>query len=118
MNLAALEIGRRGYEYVTQHILHTKQPMKNIIFPETVLFNDSFKQSMEELEYDESEFRNWKSFFIKIKKTGKMYRRRIGDVESPVMTRFYSKQSKVKQRPLMYEGNRPVINTCQRNKIS
>ena len=95
MNLAAREIGRRGYEFVSQHIIHTKQPMKNVVFPDIVLFTDSFKKSMEELQYDESEFRGWKSFFTKVTKTGKMYRRKLGDIKSPGMTRFYSKQSKV-----------------------
>ena len=95
MNMAALEIGRRGYEFVTQHILHTKQPMKNIIFPEIVLFNTSFEQSMEELGYNECEFRGWKSFFIKVTKSGTMYRRKLGDIKSPGMSRFYSKQAEV-----------------------
>lgn len=42
MVLASLEIGRRGFETITQRIEHTRPIMKNIIFPDILLFETSF----------------------------------------------------------------------------
>ena len=77
MNIAALEIGRRAFEFTTQYITKTRPIKKNVVFPETTLFRNSIDISMEEIGLENTKFSNWKSMFIKITKSGTMYRRTI-----------------------------------------
>ena len=118
MNLAALELGRRGFELISQRIEHTRPEKKNIIFPEVCLFKESFDESMEEFGLKDYEFKNWKSLYVKITKSGTMYRRKLEDCQSSRMTRFYSKGTEVMHRPLVYKRNMPVYKDEHRNKCS
>ena len=69
---------------------------------------------MEEIGKSDMQFGNWKAMFIKITKSGTMYRRGIGDIQSPssvALRPFRSKQSGCLERPLIYDRNMPVIQT-------
>lgn len=48
MCLAAFEISRRGYEFYNQYIIKTKQPNKNIIFPDLNGLKHLYIKSLEE----------------------------------------------------------------------
>ena len=48
MVLSSIEIGRRGYEFSSQHIDKTKNKKKNIVFPDISDFDDLYTKSLEE----------------------------------------------------------------------
>lgn len=77
MNLAAMELSRRGFEYYTQHVAQRRaiNTRKNIVFADPHLFQKSLAVSKEELGIDIRRSCDWKKQFTRISKTGTMYRR-------------------------------------------
>ena len=82
MCLAAVEISRRGYEFLHQFIRKDRPKRKNIIFADIQLFSTSIRKSMEETGLEEKQGEDAKTLFnriLKANKGGTMYRRRIED---------------------------------------
>jgi len=81
MNLAAMEISRRGFELYTQHIAQRRavNTRKNVIFSEPHLFKESLNVSEEEIgtAIGVQHSCDWKKRFIHFSKAGTMYRRYI-----------------------------------------
>lgn len=74
--LSSIEIGRRGYEFVQQYILKTKEKTKNIVFPSIEKFNERILKSLEEFKIQES-FKSWIEMFSWFKKNSEGYRFRV-----------------------------------------
>lgn len=81
MNLAAMELSRRGFEYYTQHVAQRRaiNTRKNIVFADPHLFQKSLAVSEEEIGIDIRRSCDWKKQFCRISKTGTMYRRYLPD---------------------------------------
>lgn len=89
MCLAALEIGRRGYEFSHQYLLKDQPIKKNIIFPEIKLFQESIHQSLEELKID-FKFNSLVDLYKQIKNTKLRYRVQL-DENKAVFSKFSTK---------------------------
>ena len=81
MNLAAMEISRRGFELYTQHIAQRRavNTRKNVIFSDPHLFKESLNVSEEEIgtAISVQHSCDWKKRFTYFSKAGTMYRRYI-----------------------------------------
>ena len=90
MCLAALEIGRRSYEFNLQYIKKTKEKKKNIIFPEVKLFQKQIEQALEEIGYI-VKFDGLKELYYLIKNSKVKYRVPLS--EEQAVFRFNSQKS-------------------------
>ena len=73
MCLAAIELGRRGFEFYHQYILKDKQEEKNIIFDDSKFAKRKVCQSLEELSLP-FEFTTMSDTLYKIKNSKRTYR--------------------------------------------
>ena len=78
MVLASMEIGRRGYEFSSQHIDKTKDKKKNIVFPDISDFDDLYTKSLEEFSIKEK-LDSLLALYSYIKNTKMTYRVPISD---------------------------------------
>lgn len=78
MVLASIEIGRRGYEFSSQHIDKTKDKKKNIVFPDISDFDDLYTKSLEEFSIKEK-LDSLLALYSYIKNAKIMYRVPISD---------------------------------------
>lgn len=90
MCLAALEIGRRSYEFNLQYIKKTKEKKKNIIFPEVKLFQKRIAQALEEIGYI-VKFDGLRELYYLIKNSKVKYRVPLS--EEQAVFRFNSQKS-------------------------
>ena len=91
--LSSIEIGRRGFEYLQQYILKTKDSKKNIIFPDLNKFKDHIIKSLEEFGVKE-DFKGWKEMFDFFKDSKLWYRVPINCREQS-WSEFKSRKSNV-----------------------
>lgn len=92
--LSSIEIGRRGFEYLQQYILKTKESRKNIIFPSLEKFKDHIVKSLEEFGVKET-FKDWKEMFDYFKDSKLWYRVPI-DCQGQSWSQFKSRHSDVR----------------------
>ena len=91
--LSSVEIGRRGFEYLQQYILKTKESRKNIIFPDPEKFSEAITESLEEFGVTEN-FKGWKEMFNFFKDSKMWYRVPVSIIETG-WSEFKSKKSNV-----------------------
>lgn len=72
--LASIEIGRRGFEFVTQYIFNRRPHKKTVVFPDLKLVKNQLALSLEELGIDVSDFDDWKTILSAVKESKKKYR--------------------------------------------
>ena len=73
MCLAAIELGRRGFEFYHQYVLKDKQEEKNIIFDNSEFAKRKVCQSLEELSLP-FEFTTMSNILYKVKNSKSTYR--------------------------------------------
>ena len=91
--LSSIEIGRRGFEYLQQYILKTKESRKNIIFPDPEKFSEAITESLEEFGVVEG-FKGWKEMFDLFKDSKLWYRVPVSIIETG-WSEFKSRKSNV-----------------------
>lgn len=91
MCLAAFEISRRGYEFYNQYIIKTKQPNKNIIFPDLNGLKHLYIKSLEEFNIQDTHL-TLGNIYVHLKNSKTMYRVPINKLNIQ-FSRFLSKQS-------------------------
>ena len=91
--LSSIEIGRRGFEYLQQYILKTKESRKNIIFPDPEKFSEAITESLEEFGVTEN-FKGWKEMFNFFKDSKMWYRVPVSIIETD-WSEFKSRKSNV-----------------------
>lgn len=91
--LSSIEIGRRGFEYLQQYILKTKESRKNIIFPDPNKFSETITKSLEEFGVAEG-FKGWKEMFGLFKDSKMWYRVPVSSIEAG-WSEFKSRKSNV-----------------------
>ena len=91
--LSSIEIGRRGFEYLQQYILKTKESRKNIIFPDPEKFSEAITESLEEFGVTEG-FKGWKEMFNLFKDLKLWYRVPVSIIETG-WSEFKSRKSNV-----------------------
>ena len=89
MCLAAIELGRRGFEFYHQYILKDKQEEKNIIFDNSKFAQEKVCQSLEELSTN-LKFTTISDTLYKIKNSISTYRVQLTQCEA-VFSKFHSK---------------------------
>lgn len=92
MELASVEIGRRGYEFNKQYIEKIDKQKNNIIFPNYDDFKEMITESLEEfgLNFGSGGLRD---LYYEIKKSKFRYRLSLDDVEHPMFSSCFSKRA-------------------------
>ena len=91
MELASIEIGRRGYEFKKQYIDKIENKRKNIVLPDILDFKGVITKSLEEFGII-SECDNLVELYGIIKKSKIRYRLSLEDI-NPMFSRCFSKTS-------------------------
>lgn len=94
MILASIEIGRRGYEFNTQYLEHTKEIKRNVIQPNLNDFKNFYKKSLEEFQIEDNHF-DLKELYCLFKKSKIMYRLSIDQFDLQFF-RFFTSKSCIK----------------------
>lgn len=94
--LASIEIGRRGFEFVTQYIFNRRPHKKTVIYPELELVKNQLIQSLEELNIDVPSFDSWKDVLSAVKESKVKYRFSTSDAQSLHTEGLFSKFYKQK----------------------
>lgn len=90
MELASVEIGRRGYELNKQYIEKIEKQKNNIIFPNYEDFKEMITKSLEEFGLNFGSG-GLKDLYYEIKKSKFRYRLSLDDVEHPMFSSCFSK---------------------------
>ena len=91
--LASIEIGRRGFEFVTQYISNRRPHKKTVVFPDRKLVKNQLILSLEELDIDVPNFDNWTTICSLVKKSKKKYRFSKSDIKSDsLFSKFYKQK--------------------------
>ena len=72
--LASVEIGRRGYEFSSQYIFTRRQQEKTVVLPDFEKVKHSIIQSLEELNVEVPELKDWQELWSIVKKSKVKYR--------------------------------------------
>lgn len=92
MELASIEIGRRGYELNKQYIEKIEKQKNNIIFPNYEDFKEMITESLEEFGLNFGSG-GLKDLYYYIKKSKFRYRLSLDDVEHPMFSSCFSKRA-------------------------
>ena len=94
MILASIEINRRGYEFLNQHIHKTKDKKKNIVVPELHVVKDRIDHALEVLGYSEM-YENLIELYKSLKKTKLKYRVSLDNCVYSSLFRLNNRKSNV-----------------------